>query len=365
MAEFTKELYRDEVVIQNYTGGLPSTKTTVLSIGTAHAGWSRPKPPILFPTSMIILTRNGNSGIYKRVSGIIAREGSLIHVGGDTRFERFENSSGDGATQMARARSKVSEFNFGETLVEFNDTANLIISRLRDVTSLFRNIKRGNWDALRKQGHQISKDVRSISDGSKRLSKGYLEFQFGWQPILSDIHSAIEAYGRTLSTKGDRVLKRSGNNRPTKYVDPTGLARGQFLDPSAPLEANATYGGEVRSPAVYEANRLGLANPALMVWNKLPFSFLVDWFLPISPIFGSLTAGMGLSNVFGCITTRNTSSTIGVSGPFAGVILSQEYNVKRTPSTSIIGDHIDNRGVTMRVGQVATAAALVRQVLMR
>lgn len=364
MVETTKVLYNDEVVIQNYFGTQLSGTTTVISRGTAHAAFSRTKPPILLPTNMVILTRNNNSGIYTRGSGATQRKGSLGYAGGATIFKRFENSSGSGAAQMAKARSKVSEFNFGESLVEFNETANLVTSRLRDALSLFRNIKRGNWEALRKQGYQFSKDVRSVSDGSKRLSKGYLEAQFGWQPILSDIHSAIEAYGRTVSTKGDRVLKRSGNNRVREYVDPSNLSRGKFYDPDQLLEANATYGGSVRSPVAYELNRLGLANPALMAWNKLPFSFLVDWFLPISPILGSLTAGMGLRDVFGCITTRSTSTLLGISGPFSGVLAAQDYNVKRTPSTSIIGP-IDNRGVTMRVGQVATAAALVRQVLMK
>jgi len=38
---------------------------------------------------------------------------------------------------------------------------------------------------------------------------------------------------------------------------------------------------------------VGMADLALVVWEKIPYSFVVDWLLPIGDALGALTATMG------------------------------------------------------------------------
>jgi len=40
-------------------------------------------------------------------------------------------------------------------------------------------------------------------------------------------------------------------------------------------------------------SQLGLVNPAEIVWEMMPYSFIADWFVPIGPWIGSLTADIG------------------------------------------------------------------------
>lgn len=46
-------------------------------------------------------------------------------------------------------------------------------------------------------------------------------------------------------------------------------------------------------------NQLGLVNPASLAWELIPWSFVVDWFIPIGPLLSVLTAPAGLIFISG------------------------------------------------------------------
>jgi hypothetical protein len=50
--------------------------------------------------------------------------------------------------------------------------------------------------------------------------------------------------------------------------------------------------------------RLGLLNPAEVIWELVPFSFVADWFLPIGDYLSALDAPMRFSHVGGTIGHR-------------------------------------------------------------
>jgi hypothetical protein len=45
---------------------------------------------------------------------------------------------------------------------------------------------------------------------------------------------------------------------------------------------------------------IGLINPSTVVWELIPFSFVVDWFLPIGNFLHGLSALTGTSTQQGC-----------------------------------------------------------------
>lgn len=363
MNDIVKVKYRNVVEITNKyilpSGVVASeSKTTRTSFAQTTAARHRKKPiPAKYTTPLEFYEVKTNSKSYDNELAY-RRIGALTYVYGSVAVRSIKTESGDGSIQMARARAKVSDFNFGESLVEFNDTTRLLGKSLTNLASLFRDLRKGNWKGLEKRGLNISKDLKSITNGSKRVANGYLEIQFGWRPILSDIHSAIEAYGRTVRTVGDKIHTRSGQTRPPRKSD-----QREFFDPSVPLEASASFNGRVSNPALHELNRLGLANPLLMAWNKLPLSFLADWLLPISPILGSLTAGLGLEDEHGARVIRSMDSLVQERAP--GQIATQYYTARRAPSSSIIGTPLDSKGMSIRVGQIATLVALARQLIQK
>lgn len=61
----------------------------------------------------------------------------------------------------------------------------------------------------------------------------------------------------------------------------------------------------MRNPGLRQLNGLGLLNPALLWWELLPYSFVVDWFLPVGDVLTSLTAGIGMDGVVGGLVYEN------------------------------------------------------------
>jgi hypothetical protein len=61
----------------------------------------------------------------------------------------------------------------------------------------------------------------------------------------------------------------------------------------------------------------GFTNPINLAWEVVPYSFVVDWFIPIGPWLETLNAWQGLVFRDGYITTfvrQNTTSTLAWSG---------------------------------------------------
>lgn len=50
----------------------------------------------------------------------------------------------------------------------------------------------------------------------------------------------------------------------------------------------------VENPNLHRATTLGLTNPAAIAWELVPFSFVVDWFIPIGNFLNSWTDFLGL-----------------------------------------------------------------------
>jgi hypothetical protein len=64
------------------------------------------------------------------------------------------------------------------------------------------------------------------------------------------------------------------------------------------------------------ASEIGLTNPAEVAWELVPFSFVVDWAIPIGTFLGQLDASVGWHFETGSITrfySRRATKTVSVS----------------------------------------------------
>lgn len=315
---------------------------------TASAVFRRHKPkPCLTPTGFDLTFSYRDDETYESSTRI--GENSFV-FGNSGKIRQFSSDDGSLALLRARAKSAGSEFNFGETLVEFGETVGLLNSALdrlyRSMSALSKG-KFGKALSIMGDSSRSQKALRSLPV-SKRISQGYLELSFGWLPMISDVHNATVAYTQGLLSAGDRISKRSGSTQ-NGGMD---LSNNTW----AP-EASASVSGVVRSNAVIGANlnNLGLANPLLMAWNKLPFSFLLDWFVPVSTILGALTAGAGLTCYSQTITTVSGSDLLNRQGdPFKRSFIGRRRVSSGLPLLSL------QKGPAFSLGQAFTTLALLR-----
>lgn len=211
---------------------------------------------------------------------------------------------------VSKARQAQSSFQGGVFIGELREALRL----LRPASwALARGMETGYLEAVRNRIHKFGKrrDPRSrvsgrkttvgISAGQKAqvISDTWLEYSFGWRPFVSDIESASAEISRLINTtkpESKRVKGASGSQM-TSEVQGNGLsgANGELL-----VRLRRTYGVDVRYKAavkiecsgvnsVRQSLSLGLQDFAPTVWELIPWSFLVDYFVNIDDIVSAAT----------------------------------------------------------------------------
>lgn len=128
----------------------------------------------------------------------------------------------------------------------------------------------------------------------KRLASAWLEFTFGWKPIVSDIYGAIEL----LSQEFPSTVLVSGGSSDSTITIPTDQWGGRNT-----LKQRYYRSYRLRSQIVFSnpnlalASSLGITNPLAVAWDIIPFSFVADWFFKVNTWLNSFDAMAGVSLV--------------------------------------------------------------------
>jgi hypothetical protein len=153
----------------------------------------------------------------------------------------------------------------------------------------------------------------------KSVGNNWLEFHFGWEPLYKDIHEALEVINDPVKSFS---MERA---RAKDIVKQTGFQ--SFGATSHKWWANGyqscTQGARVKFSkpgATHTLDQWGISNPAVIVWELVPFSFVVDWFVNIGNFLESQTdfAGMQIESMFRTLKLDVTEEIIGIGTP-AGI----------------------------------------------
>lgn len=333
------------------------TRRTETDTESVTAVFSRKRPAILTPTSMTVQRVKYNRGSYP-VDPWTGHVPLPTGATSSTQVRRGHAGKGDRQAALLLASSNLTaqSMELGETIGSFSETFRMVAKRLRQVAQFARHLRAGRFDLIAAEFKgEVPGSVRRLP-ASKRLSEGYLEVQFGWLPAISDVYSAMDAFHSRV-TKGQRVTSRGfvgGDAVEVIGID----GKSTRVVSGATVRLSAT----VSNPALRTLNQLGLANPALVAWQLTPFSFVVDWFLPISHILGYYSSHIGLSNVTACEYTVSRVLTMYAKRGVPLTAWSDIRTVIRDPvPTSVVWPDLTWRGFNSSLGKVLTATALVRQ----
>jgi hypothetical protein len=197
-----------------------------------------------------------------------------------------------------RARSKfISKLrqdqssSIGETLGEWHEGFTMIASRLRDLYYAYHAVKSGNIRLA--QNFLTTRAPKGWRELVKQPSQLWLEWHFGWSPLLSDIYGAMQALSSPLPLlQKIRVRASAFYDFPYQKVTDTGFIKihmGAFFSSKSRIEGFA----RLVSPSVGLLDQLGLLNPVEVAWNLVPMSFLVDHITGIGNFIGSYTDTLG------------------------------------------------------------------------
>lgn len=211
--------------------------------------------------------------------------------------------------------------NLAQAFAERKQTARLIADSAKKVADAVRYLKKGNLSAAaaavgapkpskRAAGRYRSsiiaarKAAKPRKAMDKALSRGVLSIQYGWRPLLNDIYGSYEQLESKEHQEIYFIRKSSGFiSHAIDQWDTVGMSR---------VKTSAWVERKVYLKVMYAISRLeartmaqvGISNPALVAWELVPWSFIIDWFIPIGNYISSLDATTGLHFVGGSASTR-------------------------------------------------------------
>lgn len=178
-------------------------------------------------------------------------------------------------------------------LAEYHQSLAMMAARFRQILSFTNHIRKGNFlraaEALGYSKHPSRVSLR------RRASNNWLEYSFGWKPLIEDIHSAVDHLQtpiKTLNPKGSASTTYYFREYKRDPIDP------RYYSDRSTMGLVACRQGckvSINNPNLYLANSLGLANPAVIVWELIPFSFVVDWFANVGEFLSQGTDFLGLT----------------------------------------------------------------------
>lgn len=258
---------RAYVVDHNYT-------TMDFKRSTGHARWHEYYP-------------NCNWEYVERHASFATAFGGVTHS--------FNWTSNDDLALLGRLREKVQGegWNAGVMAAEAGQGLQLVAKGARDINRAYGNVRRGNivgaWRNLTGLGtlppYVKRRIISENMHDAKVVAHNWLALQYGWKPLLADIHDAAAVLGHLLNTPLSRTVRASRRVPGTiscvlPYVSPSG----------AKCYTRTSVIARIKEVSVPQL--LGLTSPWDILWEKTPFSFVADWFIPI----GSWLSARGLAS---------------------------------------------------------------------
>lgn len=219
---------------------------------------------------------------------------------------------------QALNKLKDQKVDLATALAELENTAGLIESVAKRIAKgvehfkrVAKDAKRGKWNrrALKRAFRAIGRNPRNSWD--KDLASQVLAFQYGVRPLLNDVLGSMEALAKVRYH--DRIgapvrvvgkVKSGSKTRRTPYKVGTqgaDLLPGYARDKEY-TETKVTLWFSCTNSLIRNASDLGMTNLATVLWEKTPFSFIADWFIPVGDWLSSLDAAYGMEFRGGCTT---------------------------------------------------------------
>lgn len=245
---------------------------------------------------------------------------------------------------------------------ERREASRMILNRVVTLIRAWAALLRGNF----------RKFVRTLNVPPKRKHRGvvrvrgkqasayWLEYWFGWSPFVQDIYTAVELLDSAYPIK--RVTAVSGNSR--SFAEPFSY---RCLKELTVCKISADV--EVENEMLYRASQFGIVNPAVVAWELVPFSFLVDWFVPVGNYLRSFTDFVGLRLNNPCTTYFIKGEGEGgyrITSPYNRPATSRDIFVAMTRTTEIPGPTITAAiPERLSVTRGATAISLLVQMFIK
>lgn len=192
----------------------------------------------------------------------------------------------------------------GSTLAMYRESVEMVVDRATVLRKAFRDLKKGRFRSFLNRISAGPKPAHRNWHRNKPADAGglWLEYWMGWAPLAGDIFTSYD-----VLTKPFPWMKIKGAAGSDIAMPPYG-----FEGPTRPYWTRETAHGkgvclvqaevQVSNPNLYLSDRLGLLNPFYILYDLMPWSWMLNWFVNIEQMAIGMVSPQG-------ITFRNSFHT--------------------------------------------------------
>lgn len=219
----------------------------------------------------------------------------------------------DRAVIMARNNVAGRVASFAESIAEARETVRALGGLAKNIDNFLVAASKKNWKqaanaiGVETGSRRYKKATKALQGASGTVSNAWLAFNFGISPIVSDMVSACILLGGdwSLRVTGTTVLVTTKGVSQSVKSDALGYQPGTVVwnrtqVTNAGVQCRLDY--EIDNKWLRGLSAFGVSDVVQVGWALVPYSFLVDFVLPVSEVLKSITATVGLTYKGGSAT---------------------------------------------------------------
>jgi hypothetical protein len=279
------------------------------------------------------------------------------------------------------SKIKGEEWNLSTFLGELPETLAWFRKTLVDVVDYYRAFRKMSARQLRavrkrrrkayaREGSRAYLGSPAHERAQAGLASRWLEFRYAITPLMSDFDAMLKTLYSSMTTP---LWKRVVSGEDLKYYRKSVVFTG-----SPSCERIQDHTMELRIGAYFRCNpeaqalkRLGLTNPLATLYELLPLSFVLDWFIPLGTWLGNLDAMVGVQ----VLSTWESQKVVtlmhytgGAQGPSGSRTIYEPSDARndyynRQPSASLTIP-LPKPRLSLNAKRTLDAVALSRQILL-
>lgn len=187
------------------------------------------------------------------------------------------------------------------TLAEAKSTFSMLSNAFTSLCTLYRAVRKADVKQIKrfKFKQSLSRNWRK-----KTAQNRWLEMQYGWSPLFSDLKKAMEE----LSSLPDAPILKFVKS--SKFESSDGIRGGVTILRRKQVLKTACYYALTNRDNRNAAQWNLASNPLLTAWELVPYSFVVDWFIPIGDFIAQYSATDGLTFISGVTSYYQEYTTL-------------------------------------------------------
>ena len=211
------------------------------------------------------------------------------------------------AVSRALLKLKHQNVNLAVAFAERKQTIDMFKNHAKTIARQVNNYKRSKPIKWKKVLHGNARDTPN----------DWLELQYGWKPLISDIEGACTELSDKETGNNPYLTRVKGfagadtTNAWRKVSSSSGCYGFDVTDKWKHICRVSLY-YHLRNPTLARFASLGLTNPFELAWEKMKYSFVIDWFLPVGKWLSALDADFGWDFNSGTCTKYSSGGSTSV-----------------------------------------------------